>query len=70
MLIYIGCDYFIYKSYHVMNFRYLVSIKVGGNNVSVSTKVSIDDPFSFVHEREWFILGNPINSIASLSPDV
>ena len=45
----------------------LVPVEVRGNNVSVSSKISVNDPLSFLHIWEIFVFCQPINSVAGLA---
>ena len=53
-----------------MDLRDLVTIEIGGYHGPVGADIPVNYPFIFVHKWEWFILGQPVNSIAGLSPDV
>jgi len=57
-------------SYEVVDLWDLVSVEGGGHDIAVSTDVSVDYPFPLLHVRERLILGEPVDSVASLSPDV
>jgi hypothetical protein len=54
-------------STNVCDFWNIVSVEVRSNNVSVSSNISVKDPFTFFHVWETLIFCQPVDSIASLS---
>ena len=59
--------YFKSKSTDVGDLRGLKSIEFSCNHMSIGSKVSVNYPLTSLHEWEFFIFGQPVNSVARLS---